>query len=73
MESSTRRMYGEKPCSDSEGATQTKSNVYVSVDYAVLVVSEILLEKGLINQATYNEMEKRLKESEAQISEDKSA
>ena len=31
-------------------------NEHIPIDYAVLVVSEILLEKGLINRATFDEL-----------------
>ena len=36
-------------------------NEHIPTGYAVLVVSEILLEKGLINRATFDELAKRLK------------
>ena len=48
-------------------------NEHVPVDYAVLVVSEILLEKGLINKATFAEIEKRLKTEDLHISQETSA
>lgn len=44
-------------------------NEYIPTDYAVLVVSEILLEKGLINRATFDELAKRLNESDSHISQ----
>ena len=44
-------------------------NEHIPIDYAVLVVSEILLEKGLINLATFDELANRLKESDSHISQ----
>ena len=44
-------------------------NEHIPTDYAVLVVSEILFEKGLINRATFDELEKRLNESDLHISQ----
>ena len=44
-------------------------NEHIPTDYAVLAVSEILLEKGLINRATFDELAKRLNESDSHISQ----
>lgn len=48
-------------------------NEHIPTDYAVLIVSEILLEKVLINRATFDELAKRLKESDSHISQARSA
>ena len=48
-------------------------NEHIPTDYAVLVVSEILFEKGLINRATFDELVKRLNESDSHISQAASA
>ena len=44
-------------------------NEHIPTDYAVLIVSEILFEKGLINRATFDELVKRLNESDSHISQ----
>lgn len=44
-------------------------NEHIPTGYAVLVVSEILLEKGLINRATFDELAKRFKEIDLHISQ----
>ena len=44
-------------------------NEHIPTDYAVLVVSEILFEKGLINRATFDELVTRLNESDSHISQ----
>ena len=45
----------------------------IPINYAVLLISEILYEKGLLNHATYKEIRKRLKPEDSHISQSVSA
>lgn len=45
-------------------------NERIPIDYAALVLSEILLEKGLINRATFNEIEQKLNTADLHISQE---
>lgn len=48
-------------------------NEYISMEYVAYVVSELLLEKGLINKATFKEIKKRLNTNNSHISQNASA